>query len=198
MRKHAAAGAVAIAAALAAVPAGAVVTPGKVQGSCDSRTPRFHVGEAKDTLDRIYDHEKWRKENLGTPAAEDRWRRHRRCLEFKTRRRAVTEYKQRKEDSRDRWRKRRQEAHESSGSWCSPDPHPSGSGCWEIPTGCVMAESGGSWSAANPSGAVGPYQLLGHGAPFPVTGREEAMIHHRIAESLYRSSGLAPWVAPGC
>ena len=53
-------------------------------------------------------------------------------------------------------------------SWCSPTPIASGGGCWEIPVGCVMSESGGSWGAANASGAVGPYQLLGHGAPFPV------------------------------
>lgn len=80
--------------------------------------------------------------------------------------------------------------------WCSPDPHPEGEGCWEIPAWCVRAESGESWTAHNPtSPARGPYQLLSHGEPWPVTNWREAMEHHRIAESLYAAGGLGPWVA---
>lgn len=80
--------------------------------------------------------------------------------------------------------------------WCSPDPHPEGEGCWEIPAWCVRAESGESWTAHNPtSPARGPYQLLSHGEPWPVTDWREAMEHHRIAERLYAEGGLGPWVA---
>lgn len=80
--------------------------------------------------------------------------------------------------------------------WCSPDPHPDGAGCWEIPAWCVSNESGADWTAHNPrSPARGAYQLLGHGEPWPVDSWQDAMAHHRIAEGLYAARGLQPWVA---
>lgn len=80
--------------------------------------------------------------------------------------------------------------------WCSPNPHPEGGGCWVIPAWCVSKESGGSWTADNPeSDARGAYQLLGHGEPWPVEDRNDAMAHHLIAAALYAESGLDPWVA---
>lgn len=45
--------------------------------------------------------------------------------------------------------------------------------------------SHGSWSAYNPSGALGPYQLLGKGAPFPADTRAKRLTHHRIAGALW-------------
>lgn len=94
----------------------------------------------------------------------------------------------------------RREAHRQrlrvTRDWCSPDPHPLGAGCWEIPVSCVFAESGGSWSAHNPtSPARGAYQLNQHGEPWPVDSWQDAMVHHRIAEGLYAARGLQPWVA---
>ncbi len=68
-----------------------------------------------------------------------------------------------------------------------------------IPRKIVSCESGGSWSAYNPSGAVSIYQLLGHGAPFPVRGWHDMQAHHRIAHELFVSQGTAPWAASrGC
>ena len=96
---------------------------------------------------------------------------------------------------RHRFKEHRKRKLAAAESWCSRRPHPDGGGCWVIPAWCVEAESGGSWSAYNPSGASGPYQLLGHGQPFPVSNRDQAMAHHRIARGLYANQGLGPWVA---
>lgn len=64
---------------------------------------------------------------------------------------------------------------------------------WAIECYIISCESGFSWGAANPSGAVGPYQLLGWGAPFPVSGWSDKMRHHRIANSLWGGPGDSDW-----
>lgn len=70
-------------------------------------------------------------------------------------------------------------------------------GKWAIPPAIVNCESASSgyWRASNPSGAVGPYQLLGWGAPFPVVTERQMAEHHVIASGLYRSQGAGPWTA---
>lgn len=65
---------------------------------------------------------------------------------------------------------------------------------WAVPCYIVACESGYSWMAYNPSGAVGPYQLLGHGAIYPARTRAAKMQNHRIARNLYLSYGSSPWV----
>jgi hypothetical protein len=76
----------------------------------------------------------------------------------------------------------------------TPYPGP-GDSYWAIPASIVACESGYSWRAANPSGAVGPYQLLGWGAPFPVHGFADRLAHHRIASRLYAGgAGRSQWV----
>ncbi len=80
----------------------------------------------------------------------------------------------------------------------APYPGPRGS-WWAIPWRIVNCESGGSWAAYNPSGAEGPYQLLGQGAPWPVRSWRDRMRHHRIARALWRERGSGPWTASqGC
>lgn len=77
----------------------------------------------------------------------------------------------------------------------SVTPYNCGShGSYAIPCYIVECESHFSWSAANPSGAIGPYQLLGHGAPWPVTSLADKLAHHRIARELWMSQGSSPWV----
>jgi hypothetical protein len=68
-------------------------------------------------------------------------------------------------------------------------------GPWAIEPYIVECESGGSWTAANPSGAIGPYQLLGKGAPWPAHTSVSAMIrHHEIAYGLWDGgSGRSHW-----
>jgi len=70
-----------------------------------------------------------------------------------------------------------------------------GGGCWSIPYDIVACESGGSWSAYNPSGARGPYQLLGWPVPWPVGSVEDKRAHHRMASQLWAGgSGRGHWV----
>lgn len=74
-------------------------------------------------------------------------------------------------------------------------PYPGGGTYWAVPYYIVLCESGGSWSAANPSGAVGPYQLLGWGAPYPARTWREKMENHRIAARVYAGgAGASNWV----
>lgn len=68
-------------------------------------------------------------------------------------------------------------------------------GRWAIPGYIVQCESRGSWSAYNSSGASGPYQLLGWGAPMPANTRARRLQHHRIASRLWSGgSGASNWV----
>lgn len=71
-------------------------------------------------------------------------------------------------------------------------------GKWAVPPAVVGCEGGfHGWSKWNNegSGAAGPYQLLGHGAPMPANTNARKARHHIIAASLYHASGLGPWAA---
>ncbi|MGK2955907.1 MAG: transglycosylase family protein [Solirubrobacterales bacterium] len=71
-------------------------------------------------------------------------------------------------------------------------------GPYSIPTYIVMCESGGDYSALNPSGAGGAYQIMpatweaygGTGLPNEASKAEQ----DRIAALIYADSGTAPWV----
>ncbi len=55
-------------------------------------------------------------------------------------------------------------------------PYSGGGKWWAIPYSIVSCESGGSWSAYNPSGAEGPYQMLGWPVPWPVPVEMTALV----------------------
>lgn len=67
---------------------------------------------------------------------------------------------------------------------------------WAIPWYVVNCESKGDWSADNPSSdARGPYQLLGHGEPWPANTPEARLRHHQIAAALWAGGrGSSNWV----
>lgn len=68
-------------------------------------------------------------------------------------------------------------------------------GTYAIPCSIISCESGYSWAAANPSGAVGPYQLLGWGAPYPARTFAQRLANHRIAATVYDGGrGRSNWV----
>ena len=69
-------------------------------------------------------------------------------------------------------------------------------GRWSVPCYVIGCESHGHWGAYNPSGAAGPYQLMGmHGRPFPVRSWRDRMAHHRIASNLWDGgNGASAWV----
>jgi hypothetical protein len=63
-----------------------------------------------------------------------------------------------------------------------------------IPCYIVLCESGGNWGARNASGAVGRYQLLGWGAPWPARTRAARLANHRIAARLWAGGrGASNW-----
>lgn len=75
-------------------------------------------------------------------------------------------------------------------------------GQWAIPEAIVMCESGGNFSALNPSsGAGGAYQILpstwklygGDGLPHEASPAEQ----HRIAGMIWADSGSSAWVCAG-
>jgi peptidoglycan hydrolase CwlO-like protein len=77
-----------------------------------------------------------------------------------------------------------------------------GFGEWAIPEAIVMCESGGNFSALNPtSGAGGAYQILpstwaaygGRGLPHEASPAEQ----HRIAAMIWADSGPSAWVCTG-
>lgn len=64
-------------------------------------------------------------------------------------------------------------------------------GMFAIPCPIIACESGFSWKAYNPSGATGPYQLLGKG----VSLNDPPIVHHRVAAALYAGgAGASHWV----
>lgn len=76
-------------------------------------------------------------------------------------------------------------------------PYDCGSaGRFAIPCYVVACESGYSWTAYNPSGASGPYQLMPEwGAPYPARTRAEKLEVHRIAGELWAGgAGASNWV----
>lgn len=76
-------------------------------------------------------------------------------------------------------------------------PYDCGSaGRWAIPCYIVECESGYSWSAYNPSGAAGPYQIMPMwGRPWPIYSDYDKAEHHRIAASIWNGgAGASNWV----
>lgn len=71
-------------------------------------------------------------------------------------------------------------------------------GRWAIPSYIVMCESGGNYSARNPSGAGGAYQIMpgtfhaygGRGDPASAPPSEQ----DAVAAKIYAAEGASPWV----
>jgi hypothetical protein len=63
-----------------------------------------------------------------------------------------------------------------------------------IPGSVVFRESRCSWSAYNPSGACGPYQLLGW-TSCATSSVSDKLRHHRMAAYVLKVQGPGAWVA---
>lgn len=96
-------------------------------------------------------------------------------------------------------RKRYSRAKQRAAVVASVTPYDCGQyGHFAIPCSIVACESGYRWDAYNPSGAIGPYQLLGKGAVWPVRSEADKMEHHQIAYNLYAGgAGRSHWVCRG-
>ena len=155
--------------------------------TCDGRSVVDHVHRAHVLLRSAYALERWQSgpKRSKIRAAQE----HRRCIEVAKTRRQVGALRDRLAERLAAYAAEQQEVAE-----LTPYPGPNGTH-WAIPYSIVACESGGSWTAANPSGAIGPYQLLGHGAPWPVTSEADKLAHHRIAAALWNGgAGRSNWV----
>lgn len=143
--------------------------------SCDGKTVAFHRHRARVILRRAYKSDPSRAEI-------EAFQSHKLCIRDPEIRESLADLRHR---LKAKW---------EASIALTPYPGPNGTR-WAIPWSIVACESGGSWSAANPSGAIGPYQLLGHGAPWPVTSESDKMAHHRIASALWAGgAGRSAWV----
>lgn len=150
-----------------------------------SHLPCGHPVTAKSSRpfeNRVWDTRRWERGSPGSPALRA-WHRKLGCAGPHNRRTMVIDW-QRAKLRYGRYRAYRRIA-----------PYPGGGQFWAVPYAIVYCESRGLWTAYNPSGAEGPYQLLGHGAPYPAVTWQEKMANHRIAGQLYREEGTAPWAS---
>lgn len=175
-----------IAAALAciavvpALTAGQTAAPDPTPLTCDSSSAGQHYKDARKTIDAGWN---WRNWKSGPKQAQLRnVQSHINCLERKRDRDKIKDYLGKKQVALQSYREYRQ----ITPYRCQGGKY----GTWSIPCYIIACESGFSWSAYNPSGASGPYQLLGWGAPMPANTWERKMEHHRIAASL----ALSNWV----
>lgn len=152
-----------------------------------------HVRKAKEIIAYAFRHKSWRDGHDFTKKRKRRVERHKQTIQgaprfrFKIRTHLVA-----KRQSFKRWAAK-QEAAALQGSTNPADWTPNG---WAIPAHIVSCESGGSWSAYNPSGALGPYQFYGWPIPWPVTNYAEAQQHHAMAAKLWAGgSGASHWSA---
>ena len=159
----------------------------------DHRTVKWHRLKAESIVYVAFKHRSWEAGHRWNADRRKRVNRHKNKIQRSPEDRfQITSYLIAKRLSFKKWakgqeRKAQRDAADPS-NW-SPDG-------WMIPTSIVMCESGGSWSAYNPSGALGPYQLLGKGAPWPVTTYAQAQVHHQIAAKLWAGgSGAGHWSA---
>lgn len=75
-------------------------------------------------------------------------------------------------------------------------PYRCATGRFAIPCYIIQCESHGKWTAFNPSGAAGPYQIMAmHGRPWPANTPAKRLAHHRIAAKLWAGGrGASHWV----
>lgn len=187
----------ALAALAAALPLSASADPlPGTPGSCDGKPAAFHVKRAKALIRIAYDVKRIPDTSPATEAEKRAWREHRRCVLVANQRASIGGYV---DERAERYARalRRHRFRTRFTPYFMGEP---GFQWSAIPPYIVECETRGyyghsRWRAANPSGAVGPYQLLGKGAPFPVAGQADKRAHHRIAASLWSGgAGASHWV----
>jgi hypothetical protein len=157
--------------------------------TCDEKTVRLHLSRAKALIKGAYALSRWED---GTPAKwaeKAAWQSHKQCIKIEKVQRQIEAYREKRAEKFSEYRKDR-----LFQAKYLPYSGP-GKTHWAIPYYIVACESGGNWNAYNPSGASGPYQLLGWGAPMPVNSEADKRAHHKIAARLWRGgAGASHWV----
>lgn len=152
--------------------------PNKPASQCGPVTAK----SSQPFISKIWDKARWKRGSPGSTALRA-WREKLRCAGPKNRA-AMKLAWMRERLSYGRYRAFRRVA-----------PYPGGGTYWAIPYYIVYCESRGKWMAYNPSGAVGAYQLLGWGAPYPAQNWHEKMQNHQIAADVYADgAGASNWV----
>lgn len=154
----------------------------------------YKLGLFKAQLRRSFSKKRWKDPTPVKPRERRKLRHYKRCARtpWHARRMRQLERKARKAHrERRRVRLDRRRERRALLPYRGPDGRR-----WAIPWHIVRCESGGSWTAYNPSGAAGPYQIMPeHGRPWPVRSRDDRMAHHRIAAGLWSGgSGARNWV----
>lgn len=156
-------------------------------GTCDGKTVTHHRHRARALLYDAYDHRRW--ETGPKRSVIRKAQQHKRCIAVDKTRRQIAALRAQLNRELEAYADQQREV-------AALTPYDCGSnGSFAIPCYIVNCESRYSWSAANPSGAVGPYQLLGWGAPWPVRSQADKTAHHRIAAQLWSGgAGASHWV----
>lgn len=153
--------------------------------TCDGKSARAHYKAATSTIDSGWNWRNWRQgpKQSQVRTVQD----HLECLERAKDRSKIKGYLGEKAAALQSYREYRQ---------LTPYRCQSGKyGTWAIPCSIIECESHFSWGAYNPSGASGPYQLLGWGAPMPANTWARKLEHHRIAAGLWSGgAGRSHWV----
>lgn len=156
--------------------------------TCDGKTVAFHRHRARVLISTAYSFDRLLDPSPAKDAERRSWQGHKLCIGIPNVRQQIGSHR----DSESQRYDRRLRAERFRAKYT---PYRCGNSWWAIPCSIIACESGFSWGAANPSGAVGPYQLLGWGAPYPVTSRADKRAHHRIAASVWRGgAGRSNWV----
>lgn len=174
--------------ALAAVLMVGSAVSAEAQGNTPACEHLYSAGEFRPFASTVWQKDRWQRgqPKQSTLTAGEQMRA---CAASPSHRLAMRRYWKRQKKAYTRWRLYRQIT-----------PYPGYSGrewlTWlPIPKYVTDCESGGSWSAYNSSGASGPFQLLGWGAPMPADSWHKKMTHIRIAADLWSGgSGAANWV----
>jgi hypothetical protein len=168
--------------------------------TCSGKPVKFHATRARKVVRGAFAFRKWRKDHPWTRDHRRRFNQQRDCLLVGTgkQRAGLNRYKRQKRKAFERHKRKQEAKRQGSGSDCisGVTVYMIGSQCIAIPAYIVACESGGSWSAYNPSGAAGIYQIMPFwGRPFPVDSVEDKREHHRIAARIWNGgAGASNWV----
>ena len=162
----------------------------KYPASCDGKPAGFHVKRAKKLATKGYSQSRLPDKSPMKDAEKRAFTDHKFCVQHDKLRRQIANH--REDVSRDYRQQLRM--------WqkvIALTPYVCGDGLWmrfAIPCHVVECESGFNWFATN-GRALGPYQLLGWGAPMPPDTFAKRLRHHEIAASIYGGPGDSDWAA---
>jgi hypothetical protein len=161
--------------------------------TCDYQTVKFHLDRTNNLLKKGYDTERWKDKtplkNKEKSAIQD----HKFCLVRKEDRARVENQRERYSEKFAEYRADKMYTYRLKQKIIAITPYECTKGIWGrsvIPCYIIACESRYSWSAANPSGAIGWYQFLGWNVPWPVDSLEDVLAHHRQAAGM----SLSNWV----